>query len=586
MSNIPLPTQPVAPRPPTVDEDAIAAVPIPAGSFVHLKHDVNNRLVAFLADYNANRPAVGWVDQTYLIGQRVIVHEGTPNDKLSGLSINTFYYLGDNGLPVEDEQRTLDPGTINQPLGYATSSTSLAVDFHHGWTITPGEDNPGGGGGGGDPTNLSVGGRTSTSLNILSSTGDDATVPAATTSLAGLFTAADKSKLDGISGTSSTDLTVANRTGLTLDLLSSTGADATIPNASTTEAGLLTATDKVKLDATVTGPHPETDLSITNHGANTLDVESSTGTDITLPAATQSLAGLFTADDKTKLDGIPEGGGGGGGGGAANLAVENRNTNTLDITSSTGTDATIPAATTSLSGLLTGTDKTKLDGITGSGTTDLAVENRDADSLDITSSTGSDAVVPVATTSLAGLLSATDKTKLDAVATGPHPETDLSIANRNASTLDVLSSTGVDVTIPQATTTLAGLLNAAGKVLLESLFPMGTYQAGEAVVAGRAANIYEDGGAVKVRHADKTAGYEVHGFFASSVAQDASVTLQPLSNFTPNSLTAGVNYYIGDAGVLVTTKPTASGDLVQRVGYSKDKTSVIFAPGEPYRIGS
>ena len=44
--------------------------------------------------------------------------------------------------------------------------------------------------------------------------------------------------------------------------------------------------------------------------------------------------------------------------GTTNLAIDNRTATTLDITSSTGTDATIPAVTTTLSGLMTGTDKT------------------------------------------------------------------------------------------------------------------------------------------------------------------------------------------------------------------------------------
>ena len=47
-----------------------------------------------------------------------------------------------------------------------------------------------------------------------------------------------------------TDLSVANITTTTLDILSSTGNDATIPQATTTTAGLLNSTDKVKLNNT------------------------------------------------------------------------------------------------------------------------------------------------------------------------------------------------------------------------------------------------------------------------------------------------------------------------------------------------
>ena len=55
---------------------------------------------------------------------------------------------------------------------------------------------------------------------------------------------------------------------------------------------------------------------------------------------------------------------GGGGSGTTNLAIASRGVNTLDVTSSTGTDATIPVATTSLAGLLSASDKTSLDAAT------------------------------------------------------------------------------------------------------------------------------------------------------------------------------------------------------------------------------
>ena len=41
--------------------------------------------------------------------------------------------------------------------------------------------------------------------------------------------------------------------------------------------------------------------------------------------------------------------------------MESTTTTTLDVTSTTGADATIPAATTSLAGLMTAADKTKLE---------------------------------------------------------------------------------------------------------------------------------------------------------------------------------------------------------------------------------
>ena len=53
--------------------------------------------------------------------------------------------------------------------------------------------------------------------------------------------------------------------------------------------------------ATQTGT---TNLGIANHDESTLDVTSSNGEDVTIPAATTSLCGLLTAADKTTIDGL------------------------------------------------------------------------------------------------------------------------------------------------------------------------------------------------------------------------------------------------------------------------------------------
>ena len=66
-----------------------------------------------------------------------------------------------------------------------------------------------------------------------------------------------------------------------------------------------------------------------------------------------------SSPDKTKLDGIAAGAQVNVG---TNLAYTTAASNGV-VTSSTGTNATLPAATTALAGLMTGADKTKLDGI-------------------------------------------------------------------------------------------------------------------------------------------------------------------------------------------------------------------------------
>ena len=100
--------------------------------------------------------------------------------------------------------------------------------------------------------NLSVDNRTETGFDVVSSNGDDATLPFATPFLAGLITAEDQAKLDTIEEDAAafvpTDLSIFNRNNLTLDVLSSTGTDATIPAATKTLAGLISGDDKAKLD--------------------------------------------------------------------------------------------------------------------------------------------------------------------------------------------------------------------------------------------------------------------------------------------------------------------------------------------------
>jgi microcystin-dependent protein len=117
------------------------------------------------------------------------------------------------------------------------------------------------------------------------------------------------------------------------------------------------------ITVTNTAPHIATNLGYTT-AASTGTVTSSTGTNATLPAATTSLAGLLTGADKTKLDGIAAGA-------QVNVATNLGYTtaaSTGTVTSSTGTNATLPAATPSLAGLLTGADKTKLNGIAAGAT--------------------------------------------------------------------------------------------------------------------------------------------------------------------------------------------------------------------------
>lgn len=92
-----------------------------------------------------------------------------------------------------------------------------------------------------------------------------------------------------------------------------------------------------------------TNLSYTT-AATTGTVVSSDGTNATIPAATTALAGLMTNVDKTKLDGIAAGAQVNV---ATNLSVTAGTTAGPIVTSSTGTNATLPTASATASGVLT-----------------------------------------------------------------------------------------------------------------------------------------------------------------------------------------------------------------------------------------
>src|SRR5574344_260219 len=262
----------------------------------------------------------------------------------------------------------------------------------------------------------------------------------ATTSADGLMSSTDKTKLNGISegaevnqnsfstvasglnsfaATSKSDafnITGGTNISVSLDtanknvVISST-IPATYDNATTSTAGLMSATDKTKLDGIATGAEVnqnaysnivvgETTIAadakedsltmiagsnITLTPDATADSITITATDTTYSNATTSTAGLMSSTDKTKLDGISEGAevnqfGFSNVSDGTNTIASTTKTDTLKIVAGSnvtvaadnatktvtisGTTPTYADATTTTSGLMSATDKTKLDGIT------------------------------------------------------------------------------------------------------------------------------------------------------------------------------------------------------------------------------
>lgn len=142
---------------------------------------------------------------------------------------------------------------------------------------------------------------------------------AATQSLAGLMSAADKVKLDGLDPNALTDISAAsdaNKVTVTITKDNGLNADTKetfdLPQVSATKAGTMTAKDKVELDRISTANFAlgavtpnETTVGI---AATKTVVEDGTveQNPITLPSSTAEKAGVQTAADKKLFDSLPE----------------------------------------------------------------------------------------------------------------------------------------------------------------------------------------------------------------------------------------------------------------------------------------
>lgn len=310
--------------------------------------------------------------------------------------------------------------------------------------------------------------KTAECIDQLQDVADNHTHDAATTSAAGFMSATDKSKLDGIatgankythpSYTAKTGVPTANATpafggtfSVTQPVSDATGhitamnsRTVTIPStaATTSEAGLMSATDKAKLDGIATGANAYTHPSYTARtGVPTANqtpafggtfsvsqpvsdatghITAVTSRTVTIPstAASTSAAGLMSAADKTKLDGI----------------AENANAYTLPTASSTLGGVKTTSTVTSTSGLtacpiISGVPyykdtNTTYTHPTTSGNKHIPSGGSSGQilrwSADGTAVWGADnnTTYSAATTSTDGLMSASDKTKLDGIATG------------------------------------------------------------------------------------------------------------------------------------------------------------------------
>lgn len=196
--------------------------------------------------------------------------------------------------------------------------------------------------------------------------------------------AIDDNTLTGLGGGSGANLTIST-TSTTATIVSDTGTDAIIPSATTSQAGVLTAVDKQKLDVLTNYTHPNHTGEVTSLGdgstiigtnvvsntkladmpANTIKVRSGAtpGDPQDLPINANQLVGRGQSGDistialGTNLSMSGNTLNATGGGGSTNLSEGTRTTTTVEVLSDTGTDATLSPATITQAGVMSAGDK-------------------------------------------------------------------------------------------------------------------------------------------------------------------------------------------------------------------------------------
>ena len=327
-----------------------------------------------------------------------------------------------------------------------------------------------------------------------------AVINAATQSAAGVLSAADKTKLDGLNTDSINDISVkSDANKATITFVSDNGNEEDIsttidfPISTSSAAGTMSAKDKTELDRINTANFA---LGAVTPAASTVGIAASktnvtdgttAANNITLPAATQSAAGVLSAADKTKLDGLNTDS-------INDISVKSdANKATITFVSDNGNEEDIsttidfPISTSSAAGTMSAKDKTELDRINtanfalGAVTPAASTVGIAASKTNVTDGTtaANNITLPAATQSAAGVLSAADKTKVDRITGTNHvisqPTTTatsrvITITGINPTNNKAVSSS---ITLPKVSETQAGLASASDKKTLNAIKTLG-----------------------------------------------------------------------------------------------------------------
>ena len=336
-----------------------------------------------------------------------------------------------------------------------------------------------------------------------------AVINAATQSAAGVLSAADKTKLDGLNTDSINDISVtSNANKATITFVSDNGnkedVSTTIdfPISTSTAAGTMSAKDKTELDRINTANFA---LGAVTPAASTVGIAASktnvtdgttAANNITLPAATQSAAGVLSAADKTKVDRIT---------GTNHVISQPTTTATSRVITITGinptdnkavsSSITLPEVSETQAGLASASDKKTLNAIKTLGKSshlnDDSCWTRTASNVAINfictdvsgNSINTDAKskhsvnIGAASSTLAGVMTSTDKTELDRITTANFalgavtPAASSVAIAATKTTISTGASAANNITLPAATSSVAGVMTAADKVKLDTTLP-------------------------------------------------------------------------------------------------------------------
>ena len=340
------------------------------------------------------------------------------NEKLADGTVSADKHL----VFIKDAKQVWFKGTY-----YADNVKMDGItDFYNGWSITQSS-----------ATTLTItltGKRWNANTRAWEAISKPLSVNSVTQSVAGLMSAADKVKLNGLNINNVSNISFSSDAAKVTATISKDNGNAAdtsttvnLPVASSTSAGSMSATDKIELDRISTANFA---LGAVTPTASTVGIAASKTTissgasaanNITLPAATQSVAGVMTAADKVKLNGLNINN-------VSNISfssdaakvtatISKDNGNAAD----TSTTVNLPVASSTSAGSMSATDKIELDRIStanfalGAVTPTASTVGIAASKTTISSgaSAANNITLPAATQSVAGVMTAADKVKLD-----------------------------------------------------------------------------------------------------------------------------------------------------------------------------